>query len=318
MSSIRSRSLVRPLEPPLKWAGGKRWLLDTLRIIYGQYSGRRLVEPFVGGMAVALGLMPEAAYLSDINPHLINFYRHLQDGLTINERVQQFMDATPETRENSFYEARKLFNKVIADGSDSLLAAELFYYLNRTCFNGLCRFNNRGEFNVPFGRYKTINYMKDFTPYKKLLGSRNWEIRPGTYENIEIQENDFVYADPPYHVEFTKYAKEDFTLAHQEELADWLARFDVPVVASNQATEQMKALYQSRGFHIETLYAPRRISCTGDRTPAEEMLALKNIAPAVIKKVEEHIARAQRPTGTGREENLFPLMPAQPLQADAE
>jgi DNA adenine methylase len=276
------------------------------------------VEPFVGGMAVALGLMPEAAYLSDINPHLINFYRHLQEGLIVGERVRKLMDAPPEEREEYFYEARRLFNKVIAEGSDNRLAAELFYYLNRTCFNGLCRFNNKGEFNVPFGRYKTINYIKDFTPHKSLLDSRSWDIKPGSYENIEIQENDFVYADPPYHVEFTKYAKEDFTLTHQEELADWLSRLDVPVVASNQATERMKALYQSRGFHVETLPAPRRISCTGDRTPAEELLALKNIAPAVIEKVEEYIARAQRPSRTEREENPLPLMPSQPLQADAE
>ena len=309
---------MRPLEPPLKWAGGKRWLVSTLRIIYEQYNGRRLVEPFTGGMAVALGLMPEAAYLSDINPHLINFYRYLQEGLIVGDRVRELMDALPEAREESFYEARKLFNQVIADGSDSRLAAELFYYLNRTCFNGLCRFNNKGEFNVPFGRYKTINYMKDFTPYKKLLASRSWDIRTGSYESIEIQENDFVYADPPYHVEFTKYAKEDFTLIHQEELADWLSRLEVPVVASNQATERMKALYQSRGFHIETLPAPRRISCTGDRTPAEEMLALKNIAPALIEKATEHIAFTKRPPREERKESLLPLAPAKSLQADAE
>jgi len=309
---------VRQLEPPLKWAGGKRWLLDTLRIVYGPHRGRRLVEPFVGGMAVTLGLAPETAYLSDINPHLINFYRHLQEGLVVGERAREFMDAPPGAREKSFYEARRLFNEVIADASDSRLAAELFYYLNRTCFNGLCRFNNKGEFNVPFGRYKTINYIKDFTPYKGLLGSRNWVIRTGSYESIEIQEGDFVYADPPYHVEFTKYAKEDFTLSHQEELADWLSGLGVPVVASNQATERMMALYRSRGFRVETLPAPRRISCTGDRTPAEEMLAFKNIAPAVIKKVEEHIARAPGRSGTERGQSLLTPAPSRPLQADAE
>jgi DNA adenine methylase len=292
------------LDPPLKWAGGKRWLVNILKAVYEPYRERRLVEPFTGGMAVALGLMPRNALLSDINPHLINFYEQLKNGLVISELVSKFMDAAPDAREKYFYEARERFNHPLKE-DDKRLAAELFYYLNRTCFNGLCRFNNKGEFNVPFGRYKTINYIRDFTPYKELFSSLNWEFRVGSYESIKVNETDFVYADPPYHVEFTKYAKEDFNLAHQGELAQWLSDLDIPVVASNQATEEMKALYEGLGFQVRALPAPRRISCTGDRTPAEEMLAMKNIDFAVINKVEALIESLRRRAINKSGESLF-------------
>ncbi|MCK5366505.1 MAG: DNA adenine methylase, partial [Gammaproteobacteria bacterium] len=73
---------ARPLRPPLKWAGGKRWLAPHLEPLWRGQSSRRLVEPFCGGLAVALGLDPQRALLNDVNPHPVNFYRHLQEGLT--------------------------------------------------------------------------------------------------------------------------------------------------------------------------------------------------------------------------------------------
>ena len=147
------------LAPPLKWAGGKRWQVPYLRRLWTEHAGRRLVEPFCGGLAVALGLSPGRALLNDANPHLINFYRWLQKGLRVDLRM--------ENDERVFYRHRDRFNQLLASGkSRSREAAALFYYLNRTGYNGLCRFNRSGEFNVPFGRYARIGYVRDFTPFR--------------------------------------------------------------------------------------------------------------------------------------------------------
>lgn len=254
------------LPPPLKWAGGKRWLTGLLGELYTPHRHRRLVEPFVGGMSVALALRPEQALLNDINPHLINFYRWLQRGLLV--------DIPFENDREIYYRYRKRFNDLIRRGEwQTKEAAELFYYLNRTGYNGLCRFNRKGEFNVPFGKYKTISYMRDFTPYRFLL--QKWDFTQGDFEQIRLDPEDFIYADPPYDVDFTKYAMEGFSWDDQVRLAKWLARHPGPVVASNQATGRILELYRSLGFEVRILKAPRHIACNGDRTPADEMLALK-------------------------------------------
>ncbi|HET6385120.1 MAG TPA: Dam family site-specific DNA-(adenine-N6)-methyltransferase, partial [Armatimonadota bacterium] len=238
-----------PLTPPLKWAGGKRWLVPVLRDLYltaaafpldhregapGEHRHRRLVEPFVGGLAVSLGLLPEHALLADTNPHPVNFYRWLQRGLVI--------DIPMENSESCFYESRRRFNEIVAAGSsDSKEAACLFYYLNRTCYNGLCRFNRSGGFNVPFGDYKTINYRRDFSDYALVLGP--WELQCADFEQIRTGQDDFVYADPPYDVQFRQYSSGGFTWDDQVRLAEWLSRRPGPVVASNQATDRILELY---------------------------------------------------------------------------
>lgn len=175
-----------------------------------------------------------------------------------------------------YYEARALFNELLEKKSDNKrLQAELFYYLNRTGYNGLCRFNKKGLFNVPFGSYKNINYTEDFSAYKEVL--KDWHFLSGDFELLDLRREDFVYADPPYDVEFRQYAKEGFSYEDQIRLAEWLARHRGPVVASNQATERIMKLYESLGFKVRVLSAPRMINCTGDRTRANEMLAVKNL-----------------------------------------
>ena len=151
----------------------------------------------------------------------------------------------------------------------------MFYYLNRTGYNGLCRFNSRGEFNVPFGRYEVINYRRNFLPYKHLVSS--WEFTTGPFDELTLDGNDFVYADPPYDVEFTQYSKGGFGWDEQVRTAEWLAKHSGPVVLSNEATERVVDLYSTLNYQLVYLDAPRRISCTGDRTPAAEVLALRNL-----------------------------------------
>ncbi len=254
------------LKPPLKWAGGKRWLVPHLQSIWETNKHRRYVEPFCGGLAVVLGLQPKQALLNDVNPHLINFYRQIQDGLRISVRVANDVEL--------FYRHRERFNRLIKKGKAyTKEGAQLFYYLNRTCYNGLCRFNKSGDFNVPFGTYKAINYVKGFSDYASMFGQ--WEFSNKDIEALELEAEDFVYADPPYDVEFTTYSAGGFSWNDQVRTAKLLAAHRGPVVISNQATPRIIELYEHHGFKLTYLDAPRRISCTGDRTAAREVLAVK-------------------------------------------
>jgi len=257
------------LPPPLKWAGGKRWLVPILREFWLTAPNRRLVEPFCGGLAVALGLNPDQALLNDLNPHLINFYQHIQQGLSITIPLQN--------DELLFYTYRSRFNDLIRQGqSHTAEHAALFYYLNRTDFNGLCRFNSKDEFNVPFGKYKTINYQTDFSAYQPVLS--RWIFQAGGFDQINVQPDDFIYADPPYDVPFVSYSKEGFTWADQVRLIEWLAAHPGPVLLSNQATDRIVTLYEQHGFDLIFLMSPRRINSTGDRTPAREVLAVRGLS----------------------------------------
>jgi DNA adenine methylase len=256
------------LRPPLKWAGGKRWLVPYLQPIWAEHTDRRLVEPFCGGLAVTLGLRPDRALLNDINPHLVNFYRLLQQSLQIEMPMRN--------SERAYYAARARFNRLLAEGKETTQeAAELFYYLNRTGYNGLCRFNQSGRFNVPFGRYRTIGYTRDFAHYAETLSG--WRFSSRDFEALRLRPDDFIYADPPYDVEFTSYSKDGFDWDDQVRLARWLADHRGPVVLSNQATDRIVKLYRGLGFRLHFLHAPRLINCTGDRTPAKEVLAMKNL-----------------------------------------
>jgi DNA adenine methylase len=254
--------------PPLKWAGGKRWLVSHIEPLWRAHQKRRYVELFCGGLAVALGLQPERAVLNDLNPHLINFYAQLRRGLSL--KIEARYDS------KLFYAHRARFNQLVKDGGAKTgEAAQLFYYLNRTCFNGLCRFNRRGEFNVPFGQYKAVNYANDLGVYRKLL--RRWSFTNKDLAELSIESNDFIYADPPYDVEFTTYSAGGFSWDDQVRTAELLAKHRGPVLLSNQATKRIVDLYRRLKFDLKFLDAPRRISCNGNRQTAREVLATKNL-----------------------------------------
>ena len=256
------------MRPLLKWAGGKRWLLPHLAPIWRNYERHRLVEPFCGGLSIALGLQPERALLNDINPHAINFYQWIKKGLTFTVEMQN--------EKTLYYEYRDTFNALVRSGQHhTQKAAELFYYLNRTGFNGLCRFNRKGEFNVPMGRYRTINYAHDFLDYQPMLS--RWSLSAVDFEAVAIETGDIIYADPPYDVEFRQYSQWGFTWSDQVRLANWLAQLNSPVIVSNQATSRILELYSELRFEIKTVSAPRKISCKGDRTPAIDMLVFRGI-----------------------------------------
>lgn len=259
------------LTPPLKWVGGKRWLVPQLKDLTQHTPYTRLVEPFVGGMSIALGLNPKAALLNDINPYLINFYKELQKGLVIDLPMEYSLEC--------FTKYKAWFNQLthvpLTHAPLNKRGAELFYYVSKTGFNGMMRFNSKGEYNVPFGKYKSVNYITDFTPYKDVIS--NWSFTCQDFSDLEVRQGDLLYVDPPFDLGFTKYAPRDFRWADQVRLADWLTKFPNPTIASNLATDRVVELYKERGFSIKELLAPRRISCNGDRTPVKEVLMFRNL-----------------------------------------
>jgi DNA adenine methylase len=259
---------MEKLTSPLRWAGGKRWLVPYLQHSWEEYRDSRLVEPFCGGLSVALGLLPKKALLNDINPHLINFYHWLQQGMVITfER---------KNSKEMYYKYRKEFNGLIEKGQENTrTAAELFYYLNRTCFNGLCRFNKQGKFNVPFGSKTSINYPVDLTGFKTVLS--HWKFTSSTYEDLILRDDDFLFVDPPYDVVFRDYSKDGFTWADQECLANWLSRHKGPIIVSNSATERIVTLYKKKGYKLHYMRERLYINSTGDRTPAHVVIATKNV-----------------------------------------
>ena len=260
-------------QPLLKWAGGKRWLLPRIEALWRPHADRggRYVEPFSGAAAIALGLAPQRALINDVNFHLINFYRYVRRGLLVDIDFQY--------DEGLFYLYRDWFNDLISKGSRGKRtseAAQLFYYLNRTAFNGLCRFNSSGRFNVPFGKYKAVDYRSDFLSYRGLF--RRWEFSANDFEKIELERGDFVYCDPPYFkVGFDRYSAGGFSWDDQVRLAEWLARCRGPVLLSNQAAPEIVRLYRKLGFRLKFIYGPRRISANGVRRPAREVLATRNV-----------------------------------------
>jgi DNA adenine methylase len=262
------------LDPPLKWAGGKRWLVPEFAKLFSPHRYRRLVEPFCGAAAITLGVAPTRALLNDINPHLINFHRQLQRGLTIEMPM--------ENEQSAYYQNRHRFNRLTRESRfdrDGKELAELFYYLNRTGFNGLCRFNQDGGFNVPFGKYEHIEYRRDFSPYREAYS--NVVFTAGHFEGVAPEPDDFVYADPPYDgpdEAFTGYAGIPFDWQDQVKLAHWLAQHPGPVVASNAGTDRIRKLYLECGFAISERQVARAINSKGDKRGAvTEMLAVRNL-----------------------------------------
>src|SRR5258706_2408563 len=234
MRTVTQTRLPPPLRPPLKWAGGKRWQVGHLGPIWQRHRERRFVEPFCGGLGMVLGLSPGSALLNDVNPHVINFYRWLQRGLTIT---------FPMTNTSQrYYALRNRFNALLAAGEgDSSEAAGIFYYLNRTGYNGLCRFNSQGLFNVPFGQYKNIAYRTDFDEY--IEGFARFQMSAGDFEALPIARDDFIYADPPYDVDFRQYSKGGFDWNEQVRAAEWLAEHSGALGGSNQGTPSIIWVY---------------------------------------------------------------------------
>jgi DNA adenine methylase len=122
------------------------------------------------------------------------------------------------------------------------------------------------------GNYKNGD---DFLAYRSVFDC--WQFTNLYFSDVALQPDDFVYADPPYDVQFRQYSKDGFSWDEQVKTAEWLSHHRGPVVLSNQATARINELYNDLGYTLRFLRGPRRISCNGDRTPAPEVLAIRNL-----------------------------------------
>ena len=256
---------VKPLSPILKWAGGKTWLAPIInQVLKNNPPNSRIVELFCGGAGMSFGLNRPFTHLNDSNSHLINFYRQVKDGLSVSIFMENSVDAY------GYY--KRQFNR---HDSGEKIDAQLFYYLNKTCFNGLMRYNESGAFNVSFGKYKSVKYAKNFDAYTELF--RNWTFSNLDFAEVETTEDDIIFADPPYDDSFVGYTKNGFNFDDQIRLSYLLKNHPGTVIACNKATPRILELYRDNGFSVNLIDAPRSISCDGDRSPVQEMVATLNL-----------------------------------------
>lgn len=276
------------IAPFIKWAGGKRSLISRLQPIWEPHRDRRLVDLTCGSGAIALGLRPKQALLNDCNPHLINLFKQVQQGFSLDG-----FDVT--NTQEAYLEKRDRFNALIKAGEQhNRESAQLFYYLLKHCFNGLCRFNQQGLFNVGWGKYKSVSLVKDWGVYRDAIAP--YEFSSGDFCLEWLSPDDFVFADPPYDTEqgFTGYYG-SFNWSDQVRLADCLTKHPGPVVAFNAATDRIIDLYQDRGFTVSPYDERRSISCDGDRTSAPCVLITRNLdKPVVVAPWHDAVVRLEQ------------------------
>lgn len=233
--------------PFLKWAGGKRWLLDRKLLEFPKFSGR-YIEPFLGGGSVYFHLRPQQSILSDANPDLISCYQQLRDNL--GEVIGYLREHHRRHDAEHYYKLRAQSPSLDAVG------AARFIYLNRTCFNGLYRVNKRGEFNVPIGtKTKVFDEQEDLAAVSRCLEKS--DLRVSDFEDVIdlAYKGDFLFVDPPYTVRhnangFLKYNERIFSWDDQVRLRNALERAaqrGVAIVATNAAHESVLELYQGLG-----------------------------------------------------------------------
>lgn len=255
------------LTPYIKWAGNKMRTQAYTLPIYNQYRDRRVVDVFCGALGSTFSLMPKHVLANDINPHIINLHTQVKYNFEL--------DIYLKNDKLTYYQHRYFFNQMIDrdNWANSLESAQYFYYLLKTCYRGLCRFNSGGKFNVPYGRYKNIQYLKSFSKYSTAM--KNWDFTCQDFSELTIEENDFIVIDPPYDDSFTGYYG-SFDDKDQVRLVKWLSQFNVPIIAHNLATDKILGLYNRADFDIKLVKVHRSIGNL-DRSPALEMLATKNI-----------------------------------------
>ncbi len=298
-------------KPFLKWAGGKGQLLRQFENYYPYElrKGRieRYIEPFIGGGAVFFEIMQRynirSSYISDVNRNLILTYRVIQRQpdilMEFLEQYQKKYDSTAEDkRSHLFLSMRKDFNSRQFEinykkFSDNWIprAAQLIF-LNRTCFNGLFRLNSKGEFNVPFGKYKKPSILdsRNIMSVSKVL--QNTEILISDYKNCfdSADEKTFVYFDPPYRpisrtASFTNYAGFEFTDREQIELSEFFRKLDTEkhsrLMLSNSDPKNenpddffFEKIY--KGYRLNRVRANRMINCNADRRGQISELLITN------------------------------------------
>lgn len=225
------------LKPIIKWSGGKG---DEIKLFEKYFPEKYdiYIEPFVGGGSVYFYLNPKNAIINDIHKELIDFYRSIKNGKS--QEIYDFMENTPND-ENTYYKVRDEMEM-----KDELDSAKRFYYQRKTCFRGMLRYNKNGKFNIPYGKYKTINYTDLLNKnYETLLG-RTEILQKGfeyIFENYN-DENNFMFLDPPYDSEFTDYGYCQFGKEEHQKLAFYFKNTKIKCLMIIGKTQFIEELYK--------------------------------------------------------------------------
>ncbi|NEP59037.1 MAG: DNA adenine methylase [Symploca sp. SIO2G7] len=302
---------TRQAKPFLKWAGGKSQLLPQFEDLYPtelkQGNIKRYIEPFVGGGAVFFDIVQKyhisSTFISDINPELIRVYQVIQKEPEklinqLDKTSNKYQLLSENKRKIFYYELREKYNlqRLQIDyqqyHDDWILRSAMLIFLNRTCFNGLFRFNSKGEFNVPHGKYKN----------PKILDTENLLAVSQLLQNTEIVNCDFaackdavipqsfIYFDPPYRplsktANFTSYSKSNFDDMQQTRLANFFKQlhknYDVKMMLSNSEPKNenpedsfFEDLYQE--FKIHRVSANRMINSNAQKRGIIAELVITN------------------------------------------
>lgn len=251
--------------PFLKWVGGKSQLLnDLVKYIPGNYN--KYIEPFVGGGALFFNLAPNTAIINDSNEELVNAYKVVRDDVEGLIDLLQTYDY-----EKDFYYMMRAQSPVAL--SEIERAARLIY-LNKTCFNGLYRVNQKNEFNVPMGRYSNPTICNEEKLIAASKALRNTIIECGDYKKVLTKyasKGDLIYIDPPYHPissysDFKRYTKESFYQEDQIILRDFIYELKEKgcfIIASNSHCDFILDLYKD--FDIKVVNAKRQINKIAER-----------------------------------------------------
>lgn len=269
---------VEKTRPFLKWAGGKSQLLDQYSPFFPRGDRiRRYFEPFLGSAAVYFHLQPDNACLADVNEKLVEIYQVVQQD--VEDLIQLLRNY--RNVEEHFYQVR-------AQNPSSLNKTERaarLIYLNKTCYNGLYRENRKGEFNVPFGRYKNPRICDETRLRTAARALQGVDFQVDDFEQVVAPAGpgDFIYFDPPYAPlnatsNFTGYDRRGFSTDDQRRLAETYHRLSsggCNVMLSNSSAPLVLDLYSGRGYRLLEIEARRSINSKADgRGPVTELLIL--------------------------------------------
>jgi DNA adenine methylase len=225
------------LSPLVKWSGGKSdELAEIIKYLPDSYD--TYLEPFVGGGALYFHLRPQKAVINDVHKDLVAFYRSVGAGQA--DEIKAFMDAHPN-EEDAYYDVRDRMTV-----ESDLDRAKQFYYLRKTCYRGMLRYNSSGKMNIPYGRYKTINYSDLSNPaYGELLSRTT--ILNDTFDRVFEEYNssdNFMFLDPPYDSVFTDYGYCSFGKEDHVRLAEHFKKTDIKCLMIIGKTDFIAELYK--------------------------------------------------------------------------
>lgn len=266
-------------KPFLKWAGNKYKILNYILPLIG--SPKQFIEPFFGSMAVALNVSSDFYVLNDFNGDLVNLHRFVLYDKNFIEDCQEIFKETNNS--DAYYSIRDNYNNT----SDEREKAIFFLYLNRHCFNGLVRYNSKGKFNVPFGKYKSPYFpKKELINYKKYFSNKS-SVRVTCYDFLDerlyfnINSDTVVYFDPPYlplssTSSFNNYTGNSFSYENHKSLRDLaieLNKNGAKVIISNHDIPETRELYSNAS--IISLNVNRTIAANkSSRKSVKEILAV--------------------------------------------